>query len=87
MAAIRFIRCQRKDLPRVKELGGKPADVYYTEDGYLYIIDREGIPVTEVDEIKIDSKTEEGLENFESKSEWWKDFPTLEGVFEEYGDS
>lgn len=90
MPAVKFILAQRKDLEKVIEQGGKPADVYYCGDtGYLYFIDREGIPVplVELEDWKLGLKTEEGSEKIESKTEkdWYKDFPLLEGVFAHYG--
>lgn len=89
MSAVRFILVKdRKDIDRVLEQGGKPADVYCnTGKGCLYIVDREGIPVplVEVASRKIEMKIEEGSWKINSKSDWYKDFPLLKGVFEKYG--
>lgn len=88
MSYIKFCRALRKDLPQVLRDGGKPADIYYNMDtGYIYIVDREGIPVpfVEADKENFGLKVEEGFGKVGSKSEWYKDFPLLRGVFREYG--
>ena len=69
--------------------------MYYAEtSGCLYIIDRDGVPVPfmQVEDMEVKLKTEEGFGNIglkiqeeENNKEWYKDFPSLGGVFSEYG--